>query len=137
VSVLHSERTIDAFKMLKVCNVSGLAVVDDNGKLIGVLSGRDIKRISSTGAWISRLFKPVRVWSVPSSSARFLHTFPLQVSEFVHNKPIVVRPDDSLSHAITKCVENSIHRVFVVNEDHEPIGVLSLTDILRELLNKT
>jgi len=90
--------------------------VDDNGILIGVLSGRDIKRISSTAAWISRLFKPV--------------------SEFIHNKPVVVRPDDTLAHAIEKCVDNEVHRLFVVNDDHEPIGVLSLTDILRELLTK-
>jgi CBS domain-containing protein len=116
VSVLHNEAAIDAFKLLKICNVSGLAIVDDNGSLIGVISARDIKRISSTAAWISRLFKPV--------------------SEFVQNKPVVVRPDDTLEHALVKCVEYDIHRVFVVNEQLEPVGVISLTDILHEFMKK-
>lgn len=60
----------------------------------------------------------------------------IQVSEFIHKKPIYVRPDDLLSDVIRKCTEHNIHRVFVVNEDFEPIGVVSLTDILRELLQK-
>jgi len=59
------------------------------------------------------------------------------VSEFVGaSKPITVRPDDTLAHALIKCVDHNIHRVFVINDDREPIGVVSLTDILRELLNK-
>jgi len=92
-------------------------LVDDNGMLVGVVSGRDIKRISSTAFWVGKLFKPV--------------------SEFVHNAALItVRPEDTLGTAIAKCAEHNVHRVIVVNDAREPIGVMALTDILRELLRK-
>jgi CBS-domain-containing membrane protein len=59
VSVLHDEKAIDAFKILKICGVTGVALVNDDGSLMGSLSASDLKKIHSSAKWVPRLFNPV------------------------------------------------------------------------------
>jgi CBS domain-containing protein len=53
-------------------------------------------------------------------------------------KVVTVTPDTALQDAIKRIVENHIHRVIVVAEDnpHKAIGVLSMTDVMRSMLNQ-
>jgi len=50
--------------------------------------------------------------------------------------PIVVRPDDLLDTVMEKLKMHKIHRVYIVNEDGEPVGVVALKDILELLVRK-
>jgi len=115
LSVNQHEKAIDAFKLMKICKVSGVAVVSDHDKLVGNISAHDIKRITSTARWISRLFT--------------------EASTFVQQAPVCVKKTDTLETLITTLVNNKIHRVYVVDDKHVPIGVLSLTDIINELIH--
>jgi len=114
LSVLEDDWALDAFHLLKVGGVSAVAVINEDGQLIGNVSAKDIKRISSSGRLYERLFGPVR--------------------EFVENDPIFVTLDDTLEKVITDIHKNGIHRIYVVDESLAPLGVISLSDILGEIL---
>lgn len=43
---------------------------------------------------------------------------------------ITCRPSDKFGYLLEKIHENRIHRVYIVNEQHHPVGVVSLKDIL-------
>jgi CBS domain-containing protein len=116
LSVTIHEKAIDAFRLIHTANVGGIAILDDAGKLAGNISARDIKRIASTGRFISRLFKPV--------------------GEFIENDPIYVKNDDTIEKVIQTICDHRLHRVYVVNDLLELEGVISLTDILADLLQK-
>jgi len=114
LSVMADDWALDAFQLIKVGGVSGVAVIDEEGQLIGNLSAKDIKRISSSGRMYERLFGPVR--------------------EFIENDPIFVTLDDTLERVITEIHENGIHRIYVVDENLAPLGVISLRDVISEIL---
>lgn len=49
---------------------------------------------------------------------------------------VVVHMHDSLAFVLHKMVHEHVHRVFVVNKDKHPVGVISAHDLLRELVVK-
>jgi len=116
VTVSADRRLIDALRLIKICDVGGVAVVNDKGALRGNISAYDIKKITATARWANRLFE--------------------SAGDFVGDDNVVyLLQSDTLENAITKFVVNKIHRLYVVNPDTlEPIGLVTLTDILKEVL---
>jgi CBS domain-containing protein len=47
----------------------------------------------------------------------------------------VCKKTHSLEHAINLLADHSIHRVFVVDDEKKPIGVITLKDVLFEILS--
>lgn len=48
---------------------------------------------------------------------------------------ITCSPDTTLSEVLDKVVHNRLHRVYVCDETFKPCGVITLTDILRRLVD--
>jgi len=46
-------------------------------------------------------------------------------------EPVTVRADDTLETVINITTNKKIHRVYLVDNDFKPIGVISLGDIIR------
>ncbi len=49
---------------------------------------------------------------------------------------VVVKPDDTLAHARNLMLKKEIGRLVVVNENDNPIGVITISDIIRALISK-
>jgi len=135
VHVIQSSlRAIDAFKMMRDLKVSGLAVVDDSGRLTDVISVRDIM------LWTE--------WSVAGQSIRFhnLTTLFCTVKSYLEQSrsqnhvprrfPLTCSLSDPLHDAIEKMLLNNIHRLFVVNEVRSPISVVTYGDVLGEIIKE-
>jgi len=120
---------MDAFRMMIDKNVSGLAVVDKEGKLIAAISMRDIKAMSVDGRLFWRLFQTV-------------HNFLLKVrkenTETKGERPrtiVTTKGEETLEIVVNKLFEHKIHRIFVVDDHKKPIGVISLKDVLHEIIS--
>ena len=50
--------------------------------------------------------------------------------------PVVIKPNDTLDTLLEKLKMHRIHRIFVVNDEYKPIGVVSLKDVLGLLVNR-
>jgi CBS-domain-containing membrane protein len=120
ISVHQEERAIDALKMLKICSVTAVSVVNDNEKLVGCLSSTDLKKIHSSGKWVARLFLPTSEF--------------VQIYNRKKTQPLSITRDHTIEQVLKKFVKYHVHRLFVVNEDFEPVGVVSPTDIFKVLL---
>jgi len=48
---------------------------------------------------------------------------------------ITCSPDSSLAEVLDKLVHNRLHRVYICDENVAPVGVITLTDILRKLVH--
>lgn len=55
----------------------------------------------------------------------------------LNNNSLVLlrRPDASFGEVLDKLVHNRLHRVYVCDADLKPCGVITLTDVLRKLLD--
>ena len=94
-----------------------LLVVEEN-KLVGVISDRDLT--AAISPFVGTL----------DEQARDLVTLNLKASQIMTRDPIVVGPKDSIFKAIKIFNRNVISCIPVVNEQEQPVGIISWRDVL-------
>jgi len=114
--VKHSVIAADAFRQIGRNCCMGLAVVDDNGCLIGNLSATDLKGVTRNNC-------PILNSSVQEFITR-------DQKRGWWERPISIDLNDSLYHTIHQFVSLGIHRMYVVDDQHRPIGEVSLRDVM-------
>jgi CBS domain-containing protein len=114
--VKHSVIAADAFRQIGRNCCMGLAVVDDNGSLIGNLSASDLKGVTRNNC-------PILNSSVQEFITR-------DQKRGWWERPISIDLNDSLYHTIHQFVSLGIHRMYVVDDQHRPIGEVSLRDVM-------
>jgi len=126
--ISSSDMAVNAFQTIIKKDVNGVAVVDQNNRLIGSISSRDFKVIDADGKWWPRLYFSVEA---------FLSQLPESAKSARPKTPIFAFPSDTLGSVITKIHENKVHRIFIVNNEKEmrPIGVIGLREILKEVIS--
>jgi len=118
VSVNIKEKTLVALQQLLTHNVSCVAIVNDDGKIINTLSASDIK-VALGKSIFTDLNLPL-VDFLAKSNAYFKRP----------DAPVVCSTADSIGSILSKLNDNHIHRIFVVDADAKPIGVLSLCNVI-------
>jgi CBS domain-containing protein len=93
-------------------NISGAPVLDENGKLIGVLSEKDCLKVALTAGYEG----------VPAGL----------VSEFMTRTPITVEPDMPIMEIAGQFLDSSYKRYPVV-KNGKLVGQISRRDVLRAI----
>ncbi len=60
----------------------------------------------------------------------------VKVGDHMLKRPVLVKPDDDLFHAIHQILAYKISGVTVVDERHKPVGMLSELDVLKAILHR-
>ncbi|HEY8197750.1 MAG TPA: CBS domain-containing protein [Gemmatimonadales bacterium] len=105
----------DAVVSLAESHITGLAVVDGAGRLVGVISTTDI------------LASEEEVEDEEARAALFERTL---VQDLMTPRPLTIGPDATVKEAAQELLYADVHRLFVV-EGERVLGVLSTTDIVR------
>ena len=114
--VVNVDATIeDAAQLLVTNRVSGLPVVDDLGRLVGVISQTDL--LADGVNSISTLIRG--------------NASGLRVGELMTLPAISVPMTASLVEAARTMTAERIHRVVTTDDGGHPVGVLSATDFVR------
>lgn len=96
----------------KLDKVTGLAVVDSENTVIGVVSIKDINRLRKQGLVLEDA----------------------KVGDYMSKPPIVVTPTTSVAEAAALMLAKKIHRLPVVDENMKFVGITSRTDVFRRLM---
>jgi len=110
----------DVAKQMSEQDVSALVVVNDEGHLIGLISRTDLVN--------ARLYE--QYWK---------HWRGLTAGHIMVTDVVSVHIGDSMQEASRLMMERRIHRVVVVEADGEgvrPIGVVSVTDVVRDIADE-
>lgn len=114
LTVRDNSPLVKADRLMRESGVSGLPVVDGEGKLVGVLSRTDLMRMageSGNEAWHG-----------------------LSVASTMTAPGLTVEADAALAEAAARMGEHRVHRLVIVEpEGGRPIGVLSTTDPVRSI----
>jgi CBS domain-containing protein len=126
----------EAIKILVERRISGLPVVDDAGKLVGIISETDLLW-QETGveppAYITFLDSVIYLEN-PARHEKELHKALGQtVGEVMSGDPVTVTPDQPLRKAAKLMQEKSIRRLAVTDETGKVIGILTPGDIVRAM----
>ena len=100
-----------------------LPVIDEHGKLIGMLTDRDIRLIRPSLAFTDKQEAAVQLWSISV----------LQAAVF---DPISVKPDTSLREAAELMLRWHVGGLPVVEDHDKPVGMITYTDLLREFVGR-
>lgn len=123
----------EAIRLMLDNNVSGLPVLADNGKVVGILTEGDLLRRSETGTerhrprWLEILMGPGRM------AGEYIRTHGRRVEEIMTTDLISVAPDTPLDEVVSLMERRRIKRVPVL-DDEALLGIVSRADLLRSLL---
>lgn len=136
VVVKRETSLTEAIKILAERRISGLPVVDDSGKLIGIISETDLMW-QETGvtppAYIMFLDSVIYLQN-PATYERDLHKALGQtVGEVMSKDPITIAPDKSLRDAAKLMHDKNIHRLPILDSEGQVIGILTRGDIIRAM----
>ncbi len=112
-----------ARKLMRDYNISRLPVIDEKGRLVGVVAIFDLLKA----------IKPKERISWYSMAAEKLVTTGIKVSVVMNDSPLIVEPDERLREVIDKMLDFNTRGAIVV-ENQTPIGVVTTRDLLEVYL---
>eukprot|EP01125_Pyxidicula_operculata_P022175 TRINITY_DN893_c0_g1_i1.p1 TRINITY_DN893_c0_g1~~TRINITY_DN893_c0_g1_i1.p1 ORF type:complete len:253 (+),score=88.11 TRINITY_DN893_c0_g1_i1:1956-2714(+) len=108
---------IEAFKQVAIKGISAVAVVDKDGHLVGDIGAHDMREINPEGDMVDKLIMTTKNYLDHVKSRKPV-------------PPHTVKSSESLGTLVSLLETNKIHRVYVVDDQNKPVGVVSLGDVL-------
>eukprot|EP01121_Diplochlamys_sp_Union-15-3_P015127 TRINITY_DN493_c0_g2_i1.p1 TRINITY_DN493_c0_g2~~TRINITY_DN493_c0_g2_i1.p1 ORF type:complete len:217 (-),score=19.46 TRINITY_DN493_c0_g2_i1:159-809(-) len=114
--VQSNDSVLRALKLISDKDISAVPVVDPaDGKIVANFSASDLR-----GLLLSELS------DFTDKIIDYLsHRYPKSLN------PLTVNGSDSLETVFSKIIEGRVHRAWVVNSKKQPIGCISMTDLLK------
>mmetsp|Transcript_995 Transcript_995/g.2343 ORF Transcript_995/g.2343 Transcript_995/m.2343 type:complete len:368 (+) Transcript_995:80-1183(+) len=129
ITVKCSSNALKCFEIMINKKISGLGVVDEDGLLIHNTSTSDIKMlITAPDLEDLSLNQSIEDFLVQLRSLQASHKTRVPVSS--------CNEDDEMKSAVAKLAKTGYHRVWVTNANKEPVGVMSLSDLFRNLVSE-
>lgn len=125
-----------AAKILLDNRFNGLPVVDDSGRLVGILCQSDLiaqQKKLPIPTLFTFLEGVIQLTSRKKIEKQVRKIAALTVSEAMTPEPVTVRPDTGLETVAALMVDSNFHTLPVV-EDSELVGIIGKEDVLRTLL---
>ena len=103
----------DAIVCLRQNKIGCLLIVNSSGELTGIFSERDciLKVTCPAGEYAER-----------------------KISEFMTRNPITQPPDGSIAYALNLMSQGGFRHIPIVDQDHIPIGIISVKDVVDHLV---
>ncbi|MCS7143697.1 MAG: CBS domain-containing protein [Archaeoglobaceae archaeon] len=123
-TVRRFDTVAKALSLMKKNGVDRVVVLDENGKVIGVLTGKDV---------IDRVISPRKRARSGDFSGEKEKSLSIMVESIMSAPPICAKANDSVSEVIDLMAENRISSI-VVERDGIPEGILMKRDVLEFFL---
>jgi CBS domain-containing protein len=114
ILISNESTLVDAINILATNRVSGVGLIDQNGKLLANFSASDLRGL-----------QPHTFELLSKPAIQYL----AHIGKLDH-EPITCQADQSLSWVIEAMVAEHIHRVYVISTKQIPIGLVSISDII-------
>ena len=130
ITVTPQTTIVDAANLMLERHVSGLPVVDTNGKLVGIVSEGDFIRRSEIGTgrkrgrWLRFILGPGK------SASDFVHEHGRKVSDVMTKSPLTITEDTALADIVEMMERNNVKRLPVVRDD-KVVGIVSRANLLQ------
>ncbi|XP_077229804.1 SNF1-related protein kinase regulatory subunit gamma 1 [Tasmannia lanceolata] len=134
VKVSEDEPVLQAFKLLREKGIGGLPVVECGGmKSVGNISIRDVQFLLTT----PEIYNDYR----SITAKNFLTAVRNYLEEHQEASPMLLgtitcRTHDTIKDVILRLDSDKIHRIYVVDEEENLKGVITLRDIISKLVHE-
>lgn len=139
VDVLAVSADADVFEaadLLLGARISAMPVVDQDGKVVGIVSEADLMKRAEIGtvphkSWLLRLLSDdVR------KAAEYVQSHSRRVSDVMTRKVITVDEGATLGEVAALMLKHGVKRLPVVDDGGSVIGIVSRADLLQALMSR-
>lgn len=114
-----------AFIIMKEKKIRSLPVVNKKGRLLGIVTDRDLRDASPSKATTLDVYELNYLIST------------IKIKDLMTKNLVFVRPDETVEFAAILMLENKISSLPVINDKDSLIGIITQTDIFKVLTNIT
>jgi CBS-domain-containing membrane protein len=134
IAVTKETAVRELARILADNRISGAPVIDESGKVIGVVTESDLifqnKRVHIPTALA--ILDSFIFLEDPEKMERELKKMAgVTVADICTRKPVTVRQDTPIEEVATLMAEKSIHTLPVLDDEDQLVGVIGKTDIIR------
>jgi acetoin utilization protein AcuB len=115
---------MNAVKLLKKNNIGRLPVMK-KGKIVGIVTDRDLKRASASDANSLEIHELLYLLSI------------LKIEKIMSKDPITVPPDYTVEETAEVLLDNKISSTPVVDDQGQLVGIITQNDLFRALISLT
>ncbi|MDQ7032254.1 MAG: CBS and ACT domain-containing protein [Desulfonauticus sp.] len=125
ISVTPDTSMLKASKLLKEKGIRRLPVIDASGKLVGIVTDRDIKEAS-----------PSKATTLDVHELYYLLS-EIKVKDIMTPNPVTINADDTVEKAAILMLKQKIDGMPVVDDNANVVGIITDTDIFNVLIDIT
>lgn len=114
-----------ASKLMREHKISRIPVVDDSGRLLGIVSDRDLKEAS-----------PSKATSLDMHELYYLLS-EIKVKDIMTKTPLAVKPSETVEKAAVLMMNNNFGGLPVVDENLKVVGIITDSDVFKVLVQIT
>jgi CBS-domain-containing membrane protein len=125
-AVRENQLAIDAFKQIADNGISAVGILDANEKkLIGVLSASDLQGLLDEDFFVlGQTVLQFKLFSLEKKRNR-------GIEEPARDPVVFCKLNNTLEHVIHRIEANQVHRIFIMDDEMQMLGVISLTDLFK------
>jgi len=135
VLTIRPEATIrELADVLGENDVSGLPVVDDEGRLLGVVSEEDLILQDAElhfPHYIQIFDSVIYLESIRKFEERFRKALAVKVRDIMSDEPVTISTDATLREIATIMIDRDVNRLPVVDEENRLLGIVARGDVIR------
>ena len=134
ISIEPDATIVQAVRLMLKNHFSGLPVVDESGKLVGVITEGDFLHRREIGTELKRNAWLVAYFGPEQSAHDYVHAHGTKVAELMTPDPITVDEETSLYQVVHLMERHHIKRLPVLRKG-KVVGIISRANLLRALLS--
>lgn len=126
----------DLAALLAEHKVSGVPVVDEDGRLLGIVTEGDVIIQDADlhfPHYVQFLESVIYLESMRKFEERFKKAFGARVADVMSDEVYTVSPDASVREAATLMADHGVNRVPVIDEDRVVVGIVTRGDVVRAI----
>ena len=138
ITIGKDKNVKEALELLAENNISGIPVTDEEGKVIGIISGADIIRYSqqkklipssSTSIWVAPLGNTDDDLQMIRSGYEKLYR--TMVEQIMTKKVYTASKDTPISDLAKLMSRRNVNRIPIVNKDNHVVGIVTRNDLVK------
>jgi CBS domain-containing protein len=136
VTVKPTDSVETVLQCLEESHISGLPVVNETGKVVGVVSEADLlfrERPVRLPLYLSFLGGIIYLEPLDHFVQQLKKSLGILVQDVMTPNPITIAPDAPISQAADLMLEKRVNRLPVVDETGALVGIITRDDLLRAL----
>lgn len=137
ITVRPETEIVEATRLLLEKHINGLPVVDDKGKLVGILCQSDLivqQKKLPLPSFFTFLDGFIPLTSMKQLEKEIQKAVATTVSQAMTHDPVTVKPDTGLNSVAALMVDKNFHTLPVV-EGGKLVGIVGKEDVIRTLTN--